>query len=174
MNEKQKSNKPFVKFASTPAERYFLRREASFLRNHTFSFVPRFMSFSDSVSGSAWLVMQHIDGVTLRSCTLTARERRDLIAELRGYLQILHSQGFIHGDIKPDNILINDHACSPVLIDWGAAQAIGEATSRQKLRQYSPGFSHPDLIFGRSSASIWWDFYAVDRLAEWLESDPAI
>ncbi len=61
MNEKQKSNKPFVKFASTPAERYFLRREASFLRNHTFSFMPRFMSFSDSVSGRAWLVMQHIE-----------------------------------------------------------------------------------------------------------------
>ena len=94
-------------------------------------------------------------------------DRKGLIQTIHRQLNTIHEHGLIHGDLKPDNILIDAETGEPILIDWGAAQSIGNSPSANKPRQYSLGFSHPDLIFGRTKASIDWDYYSVERLIEW-------
>lgn len=49
-------------------------------------------------------------------------------------LEILHSVGFCHQDLKPDNITFNSKNRSYNLIDFGFAQRIG-------LKRYTTGFT---------------------------------
>ena len=76
-------------------------------------------------------------------------------------LEQVHEQGFIHRDIKPQNIVVQSDG-RPVLIDFGSArQAMGEQT-RTLTSLISPGFSpleqyHQDI----GDQGPWTDIYAL-------------
>ncbi|MGH7003905.1 MAG: serine/threonine protein kinase, partial [Alphaproteobacteria bacterium] len=72
----------------------------------------------------------------------------------------VHRAGFIHRDIKPDNIYLRDDG-SPVLLDFGAArQAIG-ARTQAITSIVSPGYS-PFEQYGKAAGDLgpWTDIYA--------------
>ena len=77
--------------------------------------------------GSAYLVMEHVDGRTLRALL---RERRllspaDALAILDGVLEALaaaHAAGIVHRDIKPENVLLSGDRVK--VADFGLARAI--------------------------------------------------
>jgi len=83
------------------------------------------------------LVMQFVEGLNLR------KERRyplgqivDIMLQVAGVLSWLHSKGFIHGDLKPENIIISPtgHA---TLVDFGfSCKAGSSATSIRGTRDY--------------------------------------
>lgn len=65
------------------------------------------------------LVMDYVDGLDLR------RERRYPLGQLvemmllvAGALSTVHARGLIHGDLKPENIVVT-HAGKPVIVDFG-------------------------------------------------------
>jgi serine/threonine protein kinase len=80
-----------------------------------------------------FVVMDHIAGETLRR-----RLRRDyrlplndavwIVRQIAEALAALHRGGFIHGDVKPDNVRLTD-AGEAVLIDLGFAHRPGENAS---------------------------------------------
>lgn len=78
------------------------------------------------VDGRAFIVTEHVDGVTLRAW-LAARRRSpaEILAIFRAAgrgLAALHAVGLVHCDFKPDNVLISEQAGMRVLVcDLGLA-----------------------------------------------------
>lgn len=83
------------------------------------------------------LAMEFIEGSNLR------QERRypmgqlvNIFSELSDTLSGLHRRGYIHGDLKPENIIVTP-AGDPVLVDFGFAIRAGErAGSIRGTRDY--------------------------------------
>ena len=115
--------------------------------------------------GTAYIVMEYIDGQTLFALyeaegTLSEDWLRALLAPILAGLQQIHHADWCHRDIKPGNIMLRD-AHTPVLIDFGAAQAATAEHGREE-RVVTPGFS-PLEQYGRSERrdGPWTDLYAV-------------
>ncbi|PRP94862.1 serine/threonine-protein kinase [Enhygromyxa salina] len=83
--------------------------------------------------GSLFFVMKYVEGETLSSIIqkLAAGDaayhkrygfeaRLDLFAGLLRALQYAHSQGLVHRDVKPENIMVGRYG-EVVLMDWGIA-----------------------------------------------------
>jgi len=84
-------------------------------------------------NGTGYMVMEHVEGQTLEDW-LKGRTSPPQLAELGPIfdpifdaLEYVHSNGLIHRDIAPDNIMIRGDG-RPVLIDFGALKLIAEHT----------------------------------------------
>ena len=75
-------------------------------------------------------------------------------------LQEVHAKGFLHRDIKPQNIYVTSTG-RPILLDFGAArQAMGER-SRSLSVVLTPGFSPYEQYHRRGEQGPWTDLYAL-------------
>jgi serine/threonine protein kinase len=90
----------------------------------------------DTADGLAFLVMEYLEGITLKA-RLRALDRREelipleevanLFDALTSALDHAHQQGMVHRDLKPANILITPDG-RPVLTDFGIAQIVDATT----------------------------------------------
>ena len=120
-------------------------------------------------NGSAYMVMEFVRGESLgdrlksRAVVDEATILRALYPLLDG-LQLIHDAGFIHRDIKPDNIFLREDG-SPVLLDFGSARlAIGSLTQTLTML-VSPGYA-PFEQYSSSQAGTgrqgpWTDLYSL-------------
>ncbi|MEE8362025.1 MAG: serine/threonine-protein kinase, partial [Gemmatimonadales bacterium] len=99
---------------------------------------PHILPLHDSgeADGFLYYVMPYIKGDTLREridkeVELPVAEAVRIIREVTDALAFAHSQGVIHRDIKPDNVMLSGrHA---MVMDFGVAKAVSEATGRNTL-----------------------------------------
>jgi serine/threonine protein kinase len=116
-------------------ERFHQEIEASSKLSH-----PHIVQFKESGSekGFHFFVMEYIDGIPLSKKIsehqLSIRESLILIRDCLKGLHYAHSQGVLHRDIKPDNILINSHGI-PKLADFGIARNLTQSPDRLRLTQ---------------------------------------
>jgi serine/threonine-protein kinase len=80
-----------------------------------------------------YIVMEYVDGVTLRDIVHTdgpmpARRALEVIADACQALNFSHQHGIIHRDVKPANIMISKAGAVKVM-DFGIARAIADANS---------------------------------------------
>ena len=113
----------------------------------------------------SFIVMQYVDGQTLASLiqtkTVTLADALDISIQVAGALSAAHSQGIIHRDIKPQNIIINSHGQLKVL-DFGLAKVIkqdellnGEADTEALLSTPgtiigTPAYMSPEQVRGET------------------------
>lgn len=120
-------------------------------------------------NNTAYMVMEYVKGSTLedalKSKTIQGEEelKRILFAILEG-LERIHNGGYIHRDIKPDNIYLREDE-TPVLLDFGSArQAIG-AQTRTLTALVSPGYApleqYDNSTDGERKQGPWTDIYAL-------------
>lgn len=62
----------------------------------------------------------------IRECILTESQRQFVMYQIAKCLKYLHSARLVHRDMKPANILIDEH-CHMKLADFGLARSVGEA-----------------------------------------------
>lgn len=111
--------------------------------------------------GGLFLVMAYIDGVPLRQWW----QRRPPFAAVRGVLhqlalalQAAHDAGVVHGDVKPDNVMVraDDHV---YLVDFGLASMVEDTRggddggtrgylAPERLDGGSPSFAADQFAFG--------------------------
>lgn len=133
-----------------------------------------------------YLVMPYLEGITVAQAT---RNRRQwpvctalwLARQVAEALQALHSAGWVHGDLKPDNLLLADNL-HVTLLDLGFAQrysAIGDAgrgtaggAARTRPLQGSPHYWPPERLHSVYPADPRSDLYALGvMLFEWLAGE---
>ena len=116
-------------------------------------------------NATAYVVMDYEQGEPLK--TLLQLDPQPPEAKLKAWLGPLleglaavHATGFLHRDIKPDNIFIRSDG-RPVLIDFGAArQAMGGAT-KSLTSILTPGFAPLEQYSGDGKQGPWTDLYAM-------------
>ncbi|MEO0660651.1 MAG: serine/threonine-protein kinase, partial [Planctomycetota bacterium] len=77
-----------------------------------------------------YLAMEYVDGTDLLTHAARAglgrRERVALLARVCDAVEHAHSEGVLHRDLKPDNVLVDEHG-QPKLLDFGIARALDDA-----------------------------------------------
>nr|WP_281721713.1 serine/threonine-protein kinase [Nitrosomonas nitrosa] len=115
---------------------------------------------------TAYLVMDYIEGDSLgtvlnRVGTLGEVEVLELLDGLLSGLSAVHEAGYLHRDIKPDNVFIRRDSGKPVLLDFGAArQAIGQVTNTLTVI-VSHGYAPFEQYTSKGEQGPWSDIYAV-------------
>jgi serine/threonine-protein kinase len=111
---------------ATQRERF--KREAEFAKRIRHPNIVSILDYGMAVDGSPFIVMEYVQGVTLRNFekerkkTITLAEQLAILTGIAKGLQCAHQAGLTHRDIKPDNILIDDVG-TPRISDFGVAKA---------------------------------------------------
>ncbi len=126
-------------------------------------------------SGSAFLVMDFIEGETLADAMAAGRFTDPqtvmaLGAQLVDTLQAIHGKNILHRDIAPDNIIIRPDG-SPVLIDFGGAAAAIASATRSTQNIVKDGYSPPEQYDTAANPTFpigpWSDIYATAAVLYW-------
>lgn len=102
--------------------------------------------------GSYALVASYIPGPTLekvieKSGKLDPEHVCWIIERVLNALKYIHFHGVVHGDIKPQNIIVQPACHMAVLVDFGLSMI--KPTSRSDSKGYTPYFAPPEQIDGR-------------------------
>jgi serine/threonine protein kinase/HAMP domain-containing protein len=107
---------------------------------------------------SWWLQHQHIGEKALV----------ELLLPLLDGLAAVHAAGFLHRDIKPDNIQVRSADGSLVLLDFGSAGQTA-AVASHGLVVVTPGYA-PIEQYGLGEQGPWTDLYALGATLYWAIS----
>ena len=120
-------------------------------------------------NGTAYIVMEYCEGGCLidmisKDKPMDEQKLKKIITSIVNGLQLVHKEGILHRDIKPDNIMFRANG-SAVLIDFGAArQAIGDK-SRKVTTIITPGYAPLEQYSTKGEIGPWSDIYSLAAVA---------
>jgi len=116
----------------------------------------------DSQSKTPSLIFEYIDNIDFKILypTLTDMDVRYYIREVLYALDFCHSQGIMHRDVKPHNIMIDHPKRKLRLIDWGLAEFYHPGTN-VNVRVASRYYKGPELLVDYQSYDYSLDMWSL-------------
>jgi len=107
---------------------------------------------ADIVNGQNYIVMEYVSGGNLDKLIknhLSIKRTIEIISQIASALNYAYEQGYIHRDVKPENILIRQDGTA-VLTDFGIAKAISSGTQLTTVGSTigSPNYMSPEQARG--------------------------
>ena len=117
------------------------------------------------INNTANIVMEYLEGVTLKQYLrenkrIAAEDLVELLVPLIEALDEIHSQGLIHRDISPDNIMVLPDGRIK-LMDFGAARDYTEFGEKSLSIVLKPGYAPPEQYQTHGVQGPWTDIYAL-------------
>jgi serine/threonine protein kinase len=133
---------------------------------------PNVMPVLDFSPAHDWFVMPLADhSAQTRVVDLVDPQRlRELVTAIGDALREPHERGWIHRDLKPDNILA--HNGRWMVADWGLGRRPrGQTTDPQRTRTGGPfgteGFAAPELTIDAHAVGPQADIYSIGQIIGW-------
>jgi serine/threonine protein kinase/HEAT repeat protein len=128
--------------------------------------------FGRDPDGRVFFVMEYLEGeplsARLRRGKLSWSEAFPILEQILRALKAAHDKGFIHRDLKPDNIWLRqvEGKVQVKLLDFGIAKLVGTESPRDKLTQTgavigTPHYMSPEQINGSKDVDQRTDIYAL-------------
>lgn len=111
-------------------------------------FHPNIVRVSDffNEAGMPYMVMDYIPGKTLHEVVFPDHPLRESVAihfvrQIAAALKVIHHNGLLHRDIKPQNIILRKGTTQVVLIDFGIAREFTPDAIQTHTNLISPGYA---------------------------------
>ena len=117
------------------------------------------------INNTAYIVMEYLEGITLKQYLrenqrIAPEDLIELLVPLIESLDEIHSQGMIHRDISPDNIMVLPDGRIK-LMDFGAARDYTEFGEKSLSIVLKPGYAPPEQYQTHGVQGPWTDIYAL-------------
>lgn len=112
------------------------------------------------------MVMEYIDGEDLGSFVenqgvLSETEALRYIQQIGSALTVVHDNGLLHRDIKPQNIMLRSGKSEAVLIDFGIAREFKPNLTGTHTQMLADGFAPIEQYDARAKRGAFTDVYAL-------------
>ena len=148
------------------------RREARLGAQVQHPNVVRVIELGELDDGSPYLVMEHVEGVSLSDLIadrmLPAAATVELGVQLLAALAALHARDIVHRDIKPENVMIElgvDGSVTAKILDFGISKTTDKELEPATLTRAgtivgTPSYMSPEHVLGEQ-LDVRSDLYAV-------------
>lgn len=108
---------------------------------------------ADIINNRAYIAMDYISGYPMaerlrRKQYITAAETLRILHSVLNALNFAHQKGIVHGDIKPANIMFDQHKKIYIITDFGAAQSASHLMDSDKHIIGTPAYMSPEQLNG--------------------------
>ena len=139
-------------------------KEARTLATFAHPNIVRVLRFFQS-NDTGYMVMDYERGTSLRAWLQEHPQPEEeallgLLGPLLDGIEKVHGTGFLHRDIKPDNIFIRANG-EPVLIDFGSARQAIAAATHALTAMVTPGYAPFEQYGAGAEQGPWTDIYAL-------------
>jgi serine/threonine protein kinase len=115
-------------------------------------------------AGLWYMVMEYIKGDDLavflqKNGVLPEASALLIIEQIGEALSYIHSQGFLHRDVKPHNILLSGNVAK--LIDFGIAREFTAGETRTHTNYRTDGYAPPEQYEERAKRDVYTDVYSL-------------
>lgn len=156
-------------FSPSLIERF--KRERQILANLNHPNIARLLDGGTMQDGTPYFVMEYLNGLNI--IEYATRKNLSINGRLKLFLKICaavghaHTQGIIHRDIKPTNVLVTNDG-EPKLLDFGIAKVLQQneretANTMTGFHLFTPEYSSPEQARGEKT-SVASDIYSLGVL----------
>ncbi|RSD31444.1 protein kinase domain-containing protein [Vibrio pectenicida] len=148
-----------IKFAHSIQTKQQLKIEAEFLHRYGSHYWPKYLDYGSSM-GVDWLILQFFDSFFDGFFNLDFEEKQMITNSAEQALSALHATGYIHGDIKPSNLIITPNR-QVKLVDFGSIMEIGLHYKHHCNSSLTPKFCALSPYLRTGKASPQHDFFSL-------------
>lgn len=114
--------------------------------------IPAMRDLIQTDDGRVLMVMSYIPGPTLEQLVqkigpVDAEHVSWITERIMNACMYLHRNGVVHGDIKPQNVIIQPDRHMAVLVDYGLS--LVKPTSKDESKGYTPFYASPEAMDGK-------------------------
>lgn len=137
-----------------PDAHFRFSREAAALAAVRHPNVVRVAGVGEDEGGRSFVAMEYVRGPSLEEVIGSYAQRGEFVPIARALtivralaegLTAVHGAGFIHRDVKPSNVLLEEDTGRPVLLDFGLARAPARGSSKS-IGAGTPWYMAPEQL----------------------------